>query len=159
MKPFIKTTLLCLLCVTIIFSTAAPVSAADEPETTTSVSYDLSVGGTQVFRLTDENGEESIITITELKSSARVANGVYQIKHTKTGFWSAGYKISVSNNRITSAYEKYATPVFGSITDDVLSMDSSKQVSYQFNYHIMFSTLPTGIRCVLDGETLNISVI
>lgn len=159
MKPFIKTSLLCLLCVTLIFSATTPVSAADEPEIANSASYDLSVGGTQVFHLIDENGEESIITITELKSSARVANGAYQITHTKKGLWSAGYKISVSNNRITSAYEKYATPTVGSITDDVLSIDSSKQVSYQFNYHVMFSILPTGVRCVLDGETLNVSVI
>lgn len=157
MKPLIKAFLLCLSCVTIIFSIATPISAADEPETINSVSYDMSVGGTQIFHLTDKNGNESVITVTEVKTADRVANGVYQIDYTYTGFWTAGYKIVVTGNRIVSAYDKYITPNVGSITDDILKIDNAKQASYRFQHSLLFTSFSTGVRCILDGDKITIS--
>lgn len=148
-----------LSCIALIFSVVMPASAANYSEPTDSVSYDLSVGGTQTFHFTDKDGNESIVTVTELESTERVANGTYKIEYTKRGFWTAGYKITVSGNRITSAYGKYATLTTGSISDESLRVDSSKQATYQFTHHYLGIPFTSGVRCKLENDKITVSRI
>ncbi|MCI8713948.1 MAG: DUF5626 family protein [Ruminococcus sp.] len=145
-----------LACTTLILVQALPVSAADQQKSPEYASYDMGIGGTQTFHIIDEDGEESVITVTELPSTSRVANGAYQIEHTKRNFWTAGFKISVSNNCITSAYGKYYTTLGGSISNDTLQLDSNKQASYKFIQLLNGFPTNTGLRCVITNGKINI---
>lgn len=139
----------------LVLSMTISVSAATPQESQNSATYDRTVGGTQVFHLKDQYGEESIVTVTELPSGSRVANGKYKVEYTKNLYWNAGFTISVSSNRIMSAYGEYATPYLGSITNATLIVDHSKQATYQFNFNLL-STQQTGVRCVLDGDNIQV---
>lgn len=157
-KKMIKKITTIVTSLAVLLCAAIPASAATPQETETVASYDRTIGGTQTFHLTDKNGEECIITVTEVPSTSRVANGTYKIKSEKKLFWTAGYKISVSGNQITSAYDKYYTTTLGSITNDVLRVDNSKQASYRFRYSI-YDAYDTGVHCSLEGNTIKISVL
>ncbi len=122
-------------------------------------SYDMAVGGTQTFELTDAEGGEVIVTVSELPSIGRVADGTYQISYTSPGKWKAGYKIKVSNNRITSAYEEYNEVFSGSISSEKLKIDSATQASYTFEYKGIFLTSNRGVRSVLNGSNIDVSGI
>ena len=144
------------LCTILILSITMPVSASAYQESSDYASYDMTVGGIETFHFTDKNGEEYIITITELCSDdSRIADGKYQIEFKKPLCWTAGFTISVSSNHITSAYNEYSTPFIGSISDTTLRVDHSTQASYHFKYHLL-STMSTGIRCVLDGDNIQV---
>jgi opacity protein-like surface antigen len=145
-----------LACAALVLVQAMPASAADWQEPLEYASYDMGVGGTQTFHIIDEDGEESIITVTELQSTSRVANGAYRIEHTKRNFWTAGFKISVSNNCITSAYGKYYTTLGGPISNDTLQLDGNKQATYKFIQRNNGLTVNTGLRCIIIGEKINI---
>lgn len=125
----------------------------------TLASYDMMVGGTQTFELTDAEGGEVIVTVSELPSMGRVADGTYQISYTSPGKWKAGYKIKVSNDRITSAYDGYHTAYSGSISSEKLKIDSATQASYTFEYIIFLSSAKSGVRSVLNGSKIDISGI
>lgn len=158
LKKHLKKVATLFACATLVLSQVLPTTAANvanPQESAEYVSYDMSIGGTQVFHVTDENGEESIITVTELLSTSRVANGTYQIEHTKSGYWKAGFKISVTSNCITSVYGKYNNTIIGNISNDTLRLDSSKQATYQFDYQFLFSKT-TGVRCVIENDNLKI---
>ena len=133
-----------------------PVYAANSDETPTYASYDMTVGGTQTFRVIDANGEESTITVRELEQKSRVADGAYQVEYSKFGLWKAGYKISVVENRILSVYGKYKEPIIGTITNDVLTLDNSKQATYRFSHSWGILVSTTGVRSLIDGNNLNV---
>lgn len=122
-------------------------------------SYDMAVGGTQTFELTDAEGGEVIVTVSELPSIGRVEDGTYQISYTQRGNWEAGYKIKVSNNRITSAYDGYHTAYWGSISSEKLKIDSATQASYTFEYKIFLSSAKSGVCSALNGNKIDISGI
>ena len=66
------------------------VSASGTEETVQTIaSYDMTVGGTQTFELTDAEGGEVIVTVSEVPSVNRVADGTYQISYTSSGKWEA----------------------------------------------------------------------
>lgn len=138
-----------------------PGGAAIRTEETvqTIASYDMTVGGTQTFELTDEEGGEVIVTVSELPSVGRVADGTYQISYTQKGNWEAGYKIKVSNDRITSAYDEYCTVQWGSVSSEKLKIDSGFQASYTFEYKRFLSSVKNGVRSVLNGSKIDISAI
>lgn len=145
-----------LTCAALVLVQAMPASAADWQEPLEYASYDMSVGGTQTFHIIDEDGEESVITVTELPSTSRVANGAYQIKHTKTGCWNAGFKISITNNCIVSAYGKFYETYTGEITNDVLQLNNNKQATYQFYYHKYLTECTTGVRCTIENNAMKV---
>ena len=93
-----------VLCILMCGTIYLPVNAAD---TTTDqgkgdVSYDMEVGGTQEFDVITEDGQEAHVTITEIPSMSRVANGTYRVKYDLTGCWIAGFNVKVSNNSFVS---------------------------------------------------------
>lgn len=145
-----------LACTALILMQALPASAANQQESMEYASYDMGIGGTQTFHIIGEDGEESVITVTELQSTSRMANGAYRIEHTKRNFWTAGFKISVSNNCITSAYGKYYTTLGGSISNDILQLDNNKQASYKFIQLLNGFPTNTGLRCVIANGNINI---
>lgn len=155
-KNYVRKVAAFLACTALILMQALPASAATQQEPMEYASYDMGVGGTQTFHIIDEDGEESVITVTELQSTSRVANGAYQIDYTKPLAWKAGFKISVTNNCITSAYGKYYELITGQITNDYLRLDNNKQASYKFNYSFLGLESKTGIRCVIENGQINI---
>lgn len=134
---------------------------ADGTEETvqTIASYDMMVGGTQTFELIGAEGGEVIVTVSELPSVGRVADGTYQISYTQKENWEAGYKIKVSNDRITSAYDEYCTVHWGSVSSEKLKIDSGFQASYTFEYKRFLSSVKNGVRSVLNGSKIDISAI
>lgn len=157
-KRIVSVFMLCLILTsTLVLPTQA--ASAEESETAKVVCYDMEQGGTQVFEVVDENGEKSTITVTQLPSNTREADGVYQIERSKTGAWTAGYKIRISNNKITSAYGKYYETVVGKITEDVLSLDSSKQVTYSFVHTVIGISYKTGVCSGIKDNKIYITVL
>lgn len=159
-----KKMLMMILCMATVFVcqpmlhvSASAASLMEEEKTV--ASYDMAVGGTQTFELTDEEGEEVIVTVSELPSIGRVANGAYQISFTSPTKWEAGYKITVSNNRITSAYDKYYKVYSGSISSDKLKIDSAIQATYTFEHNILFHSASRGVRSILNGNKIDVSTI
>lgn len=159
-----KKMLMMILCMATVFvcqpmlHVSASVASLMEEEKT-AASYDMAVGGTQTFELTDEEGEEVIVTVSELPSIGRVANGAYQISYTSTGCWEAGYKITVSNNKIISAYDKYYKVYSGSISSDKLKVDSSTQASYRFEYERFWHSTTRGVSSTLNGNKIDVLLI
>lgn len=145
------------VCQPMLHVSASAASLMEEEKT--AASYDMAVGGTQTFELTDEEGEEVIVTVSELPSIGRVANGAYQISFTSPTKWEAGYKITVSNNRITSAYDKYYKVYSGSISSDKLKIDSAIQATYTFEHNILFHSASRGVRSILNGNKIDVSTI
>lgn len=73
----------------------------------TEIIYDMTKGGIQTFETTNEFGEEvTLIVEKEPLMSRAVGNGTYNIT-ASTLQWKAGYKISVTSDRISSAYGGY----------------------------------------------------
>ena len=135
------------------------VVAGTEETVRTIASSDMTVGGTQTFELTDAAGGEVIVTVSELPSISRVADGTYQISYTSPGKWEVAYKIKVSNDRITSVYDGYHKALTGSISSGKLRIDSATQASYTFEYKGILLTSKRGMRSVLNGSKIDISGI
>ena len=149
------------LCIMLILTCICtlPVYAIDISDGSAYISYDMNAGGKQVFQITNEEGEDFIIIVTQIESVSRVANGAYQIDYVNPGSWKAGFKISVANNTITSAYGRYYETITGRISDDVLTLDNTKRASYRFIYHYAVIPFKTGVYCVIDGTNIKIGLI
>lgn len=159
-RKFVSILMLCLILTSVI---VLPVQAAPAEESEGKniqiACYDMERGGTQVFEVVDENGERSTITVTQLPADTREADGVYQIEQSKLGAWTAGYKIKIANDKITSAYGKYYETVVGKITEDVLSLDSSKQVTYSFVHTIVGISYKTGVCSSIKDDKIYVTVL
>lgn len=128
MKTTLKKLIVSVTCIIFALSIVTPVTAADSPVPSSCASYDITTGGTQIFHLTDDDGTEIIVTITELEQTGRIANGAYRVDFSNAIFWEAGFTVSISNNRITSAYGKYVTPYIGSATSGTLTSNNNKHI-------------------------------
>lgn len=114
-----------VLCILMCGTIYLPVNAAD---TTTDqgkgdVSYDMEVGGTQEFDVITEDGQEAHVTITEIPSMSRVANGTYRVKYDLTGCWIAGFNVKVSNNSSVSVSSPFHTIRLGYISSPKLTLN------------------------------------
>ena len=150
-----------VLCILLCGTIYLPVNAAD---TTTyqgkgDVSYDMEVGGTQEFDVITEDGQEAHVTITEIPSMSRVANGTYRVKYDLTGCWIAGFNVKVSNNSFVSVSSPFHTIRLGYISSPKLTLNSSKMATYSFNYHTGVAASYTGVRATISGTTLNADIL
>lgn len=130
--------------------------AADDFSPSTKAAYDLSIGGTQEFIISDTDGNEVYITISELPTNQRVANGTYKVTYTAPLCWKAGYNITISNNCITSVNNKFHNTYTSVIISDRLAKEGTKQASYYLGYQMggMFSS--TGMRSIISDNKLNV---
>lgn len=154
-----KTKLLALLVIFSILSasffpsTTQAANTTNQPITTEAV-YDLTVGGTQEFTITDQDGNLAHVTVSEEISGPRIANGTYKVSYTSTGCWKASYYVAIKNNSITSVHTPSIITYAGSIITNNLVRESSKQASYYLSYRLNSIHLSTGVRSIISGTTL-----
>lgn len=146
-----------LMCGTIYLPVNAADATTDQGKGV--VSYDMELGGTQEFDVITEDGQEAHVTITEIPSATRVANGKYRVQYDLTGCWVAGFYVNVSNNSITSASGQYCTVKFGYINNAKLVVNNSKMATYSFYYHTGAAYSYTGVRATISGTTLKAGIL
>lgn len=140
--------LLCPYCVQ-----AEDESASAQPLAT----YDLRKGGTQTFHVTDQDGNEIVITIEEIPGNARISNGSHKVTLEHKLFWTAGFSVNISNNKITSAYSPFHKVVWGSISSPSLTLNSSTKATYKFIHKAGLISTTTGVVAEMSGSTLTVS--
>jgi hypothetical protein len=123
------------------------------------ISYDLQKGGTQIFSVANENSEDSYIIVEELANAERIASGSYQISFTSAGAWKAGFKVKISNNKITSAYSPSYAVITGSIRNATLVRNSDTKATYSFLYKILNLNYSTGVKARISDGKLKVSQI
>lgn len=134
------------------------VMAADET-TNAQAEYDLLKGGTQEFTVQDDDGTIIYVTITEIRGKTRVSNGAYKIDYEVPLRWKAGFFVNITSNQITSAYSPYYTLTSGQINSSYLKKESSTQASYYLSYYSISYRANTGVRAIINKNTLSVSKI
>lgn len=152
MKQIYKHTLLLIL----ILSLASNSTIAFASSPKTSASYDLKQGGTQTFYIPNEDGSYDEIIIENISGNTRVDNGTYKITH-KTAAWTAGFYVTISSNKITTAYSPYHSTVFGTISSAALYKNDNTTATYSFLYSTFIADFNTGVIASITNSTLNVS--
>lgn len=141
--------------ISILFIFPATVKAEEITETHVA-DYDMAIGGTQKFSLTDSDGSLIYVTVTELPSTSRIANGTYKVSYRSALTWEASYNVVISNNSITAVNSKHYTVYNGMIIYDQLVKESAKQASYYLTWKNNGITKNTGMRSVISGTSLKV---
>lgn len=81
----------------------------------------------ETFQL-EEDGELIDVTIIDNPSFLRVADKTYTITKSKQKVWSISYKISVKNNKITSAHSSKFSAAQGNFSNTSLKKTSDTNV-------------------------------
>lgn len=155
-KKIISITLLSILCISLF-----PLSsyAATPKSVVISAEYDLSIGGTQIFQLTDDDNNLFYITITEEDNTTRLENKTYSVSFKSPLTWEAGYKVVVNNNSITSVHSAWNKTVTGTILTARLVKESSTQATYYLSYQLLGIVTAPGVRTLISGTTLKVERI
>lgn len=133
---------------------ASPVVAAQQE---VEAVYDMKRGGTQMFSLHDENGEEVEIEIEEIPGVGRIKDGSYKVSYKKKGSWEAGFYVKVSDNKITNAYAPFSSATIGKITSATLTRNSSLKATYSFVHTYLVISYDTRVIAKISGDNLVIS--
>lgn len=157
MKPIFKLSIPLIIC-TLIFcidfrTRANDFSEIHSPEAV----YDLEKGGIQSFKINDKNGKNITITIEEINSINRAANGDYKISYSSAGAWKAEFKVSISGNKITKAYSPSHVVITGKISGAALRRNSNTKATYSFLYTISNLTVSTGVKAIISNSQLVVS--
>lgn len=153
----------CMLALAVtMVSPVGSVKAADDntnsvTEEKGSVSYDLTVGGTQTFTIEDEEGNAVVVTVEELPSSTRISNGTYRVTFTSPFAWKAGFNVVISANKMSSVNSPFYETTIGAIQNPVLLKESTTQASYSFSYTRLGSAVRTGVRAKISNNELKVS--
>lgn len=156
---------ICMLALGVtMFSPAGSVKAAEDnansaTEEKGSVSYDLTVGGTQTFTVEDEEGNNVVVTVEEIPGKARTGNGTYKVTYTSGVAWKAGFNVVVSSNKMIAVNSPFYETYVGSILSPKLTKESSLKASYHFVYKLVGSTSNTGVRAIISDSALKVSKI
>lgn len=154
-QKVISIMLLSLLCLSSFPLNSYAAAAATEAETS-SAEYDLTIGGTQLFQLVDEDNNLLIVTITEEEDILRLENKTYSVSFKSPLAWEAGYKVVVNNNSITSVHSAWNKPILGTILSPRLVKESSKQATYYFTYQLLGIATSPGVRTTITGTTMEV---
>lgn len=158
MKKTHQRLIVILLTVSFLISSCMTVYAAEERDNTTI--YDLTVGGMQSFLCKDSNGNDIIITITELPADARsLKNRSYHIAYESIFAWKAEYNVVIKDNNISSVNSPSYTCYKGNIYNCVLKRNSSKQATMSFIYKYMGLSHSTGVKTKVVNNSLQVAVI
>ena len=149
--------IIALTMASLFLSFRIPVLAAENEPTAT---YDLTRGGIQTFNCKDFDGNDVIITITELPSLTRnLENRTYAVSCHSLLSWKAGYNVVIYNNSISSVNSPYYTCLIGSINSASLRKDSSKQATLRFIYKAGGLNITTGVRTNIIDKQLKVTVL
>lgn len=120
--------------------------------------YDIVMGGTQLFESVGPEGEQLIIEVSEMPNYLRaVNNGNYTISASTPGHWKASYQITVSNNKITRAYSPSFVAYTGSFTKAELKLDNSIQSTYYLKKKGDLFTTSINLRAKLLSNKISIT--
>lgn len=167
MEKFTKTLIAFSLCSALWGSQICIAAAQETPAADTEISseadetvdaeavYDLEKGGTQVFHLTEEDGSSSEIVIEPVPSVFRIGNGTYKISRTSKGNWVASFYITVNSNKITKAYNKSCKALRGTISNIILTKNSSSKTTLSFTYKYL-TPRTTGLVVTIKGKKLSV---
>ena len=154
-----KKTITLLLTMMLFFQCSA-INYAKEPDSLPQEAvYDLQKGGIQTFEIIESDGKKAIVTISKEKTLSRISNGSYNVKYTSIGCWTAGFKVSISNNNFTSAYAPYIGLKAGKAYGQKLAVETNKKASFYFTYSFGLASNLTGVRAVISGTSLKVSKI
>lgn len=150
------------LCVAVAAAPAGIVNAEDASaeEVVTEiqgVEYDLEKGGTQSFEILDEDGEETEIIVEEMPGTARVAKGTYKITGKKL-YWTAGFYVDISGNRLVKAHDKFYKATNGNISNTKLTKNSDAQATLSFMYKQGSVSKMNGVKAKIINKKLIMSV-
>lgn len=109
----------------------------------TSTSYDLKQDGTQTFYIPNEDGSYDEIIIEKISGNTRVDNGTYKITH-KALAWTAGFYVTIYDNKINNAYSPFYTVAIGNVSNDYLIRNNSTTATYSFLYTALGVSFSTG---------------
>lgn len=160
-QKFLSLLLFFTVLFTFISTTTVHAYESESYECSEDAIYDLSIGGTQIFKIVDSDGNIGYITVSEEPSLSRISNGTYKITYTEPQLWTAGFYVDIKSNSIISVKDKFYTASSGSITQSKLILESSKQASHYFSYKFGTgsSYKSTGVRAIISGTSLKISRI
>lgn len=157
MKPILKKFFATVSIVSCLLGTNLSVNAA---ESHNSATYNLEIGGTQTFNVTDSFGNDATITIEELPSATRsLENRSYKVSYRSLLAWEAGYNVVIRNNSISSVNSPYYICYIGEITSPTLIKNSSKQATFAFFYKVAGIAQTTGVRTNIVNEELKVTVL
>ena len=152
MKHIYKHTLLLIL----ILALAGNSMTTFASQQNNCASYDLEKGGTQTFYILNEDGDYDEITIEEIPGNTRVDNGTYKITH-KALAWTAGFYVTISNNKITNAYSPFYETFSGKISNPLLTRNSNTTATYSFVHTFALIKHNTGVIASIENNNLIIS--
>ncbi|MGX7025950.1 DUF5626 family protein [Vagococcus hydrophili] len=116
------------------YSDSQQLDAIDEFHILKEVEFDLKETGIQTKKIIAEDGTEAIITIEpEFNPMSRVSNGTYKIYY-YAGIFNCSFRIRVSGNNITSAYDGTYSHWGVSVKSSSLRRESNKRATYYFEF-------------------------
>ena len=148
-----KLTLILFLLLTFLFTTPGTAYASS---TNSKAVYDLQKGGKQIFLILNEDGSYDEILIEQIDGNTRVSNGTYKVSY-QASSWTAGFYIAISNNRITDAYSAFHTSTIGSISNAVLTKNSSTMATYSFIHKVAVLNFNTGVIATISNSNLEVT--
>lgn len=104
----------------------------------------------------DENGELQKIIVEEIRTS-RVSDGSYKVTYQNTGFWDAGFYVTISSNQITKVYSPFYFTYIGEITAPILTKNSVTKATYAFVYTKSHINFQTGVIATISNKNLVVS--
>ncbi|MBQ4559533.1 MAG: DUF5626 family protein [Tyzzerella sp.] len=84
-------------------------------------------------------------------------NGSYKVTYEHTLFWTAGFSLTISNNRITSVYSPFYSVGWGSISSPQLNLNSSSKATYKFIHKAGLLNTATGVVATISGTALQVT--
>lgn len=155
MKSLLGKSIILFLCALMLGTNAF---ASDGKETYQKEAvYDLNVGGTKKIEVYDEDGKKAYVTISEITTNNRINNGDYQVTYTSPGAWRAGFKVTISNNKIIRVYSPSYEVVTGRISGASLVRNNDTRATYSFVYSTPSLSISTGVKAVVSNNQLIVS--
>lgn len=152
-----------LFCITAalftLFATVQPVKAQENPDLSSDPGvYVFTMDeGHQVQQYYDDSGNIVTITVDSSPSLTRsVASGERTISFTSS-LENVSYKIYISGNSIISAYDGHYSVWGYTVSNAVLSIDSSTQASFLLYCSALVSSFIKSLQANISGDSIIVS--
>lgn len=110
------------------------VNKINESQILKELEFDLNNPNIQTKKVTTDNGTEATIVVEpEFNPMLRVSNGTYKIYY-YAGIFNCSFRIKVSGNKITSAYDATYQHWGVSVKSSSLKKESTKKATYYFEF-------------------------
>ncbi|MBR2801196.1 MAG: DUF5626 family protein [Erysipelotrichaceae bacterium] len=144
--------ILTCLCGCLLNNVYAEDTLLSQKEKTPSYVFDLSLDRDQTAQFSSDDGLLTTISIV----SSRSVSGEKTVSVTNSQI-SLSYKVYISGNSITNAYDKSYYSTYWNITSDVLTLDSSSQATYTVQCKRLLISTTKHLRATLNDGSLTVS--